>query len=271
MTNPAHIVDSYSLYRGTKPLLVSVPHAGIQIPDDLKPLFCERALQVEDTDWLLEQIYSFASSLGASLLIPKYSRYVIDLNRPPENTPMYVGVNNTQLCPTRFFSGDPLYEKGCEPTPEAVQGRVEKYWQPYHQALQAELDRIKTQHGHAVLWDGHSIRSQLPWLFEGRLPELNFGTVSGASCSASFSSAIRSHAEQQDQYQFVFDARFKGGYITRRYGMPAQGVHAIQLEMIWDCYMKEQRPFCIDPARANRLIPVLRSLLTTAINWGPDL
>jgi N-formylglutamate deformylase len=270
MNEPAQVHDSFTLYRGTKPLLVSVPHAGIKIPDDLKPLFCDRALQVEDTDWLLEQIYSFATALGASLLIPNYSRYVIDLNRPPENTPMYAGVNNTELCPTHFFSGDALYQHRCEPTPEQVQGRVIKYWQPYHQALQTELNRITTRHGHAVLWDGHSIRSQLPWLFEGRLPELNFGTVSGASCAASFSSAIRSQAQQQVQYQFVFDGRFKGGYITRRYGMPLEGVHAIQLEMIWDCYMKEQRPFCIDPIRANRLIPVLQSLLTIAIEWAPS-
>lgn len=163
----------YILHRGQRPLLVSVPHAGREIPPTLVDRFLPRALNVEDTDWHLDQLYDFVRELGASLLVPRYSRYVVDLNRPPDNQPMYPGVNNTELCPTRFFTGDPLYREGQAPTPEEVQLRVGRYWRPYHDALAAELQRLRAEHGHVVLFDAHSIKSELPWLFEGTLPALN--------------------------------------------------------------------------------------------------
>jgi N-formylglutamate deformylase len=263
-------MSSFTLHQGTQPLLVSVPHAGTQIPDELKKLFTDRALAVEDTDWFLDTIYAFAKQLGASFIVPKYSRYVVDLNRPPENTPMYTGVNNTELCPTRFFSGDPLYKPGLEPNDSQIESRVKLYWQPYHEALQAELARIKTIHGHAVLWDGHSICSQLPWLFDGRLPNLNLGTVSGTSCAIELQERVHSKAMNQTDFNVVLNGRFKGGYITRQYGQPVYGIHAIQLEMTWNCYMVEQPPYSIDPARCDRLVAVLEALLQTAMGWKPS-
>ena len=260
----------YTLYPGSTPLLVSLPHVGTLIPDTLRPLLVERAQAVEDTDWHLEALYHFARDIGASLIVPRHSRYVIDLNRPPENAPMYAGSNNTELCPTRFFNGDALYRDGHAPNAQAVQQRLHTYWQPYHAALAAELARLKAQHGHALLWDGHSIRSELPWLFEGRLPDLNLGTASGQSCAASLRSALTQVLQAQWAFSHVTDGRFKGGYITRQYGRPQDGIHAVQLEKCWSCYMDEAPPWVLSPERAARLLPVLRALLQTCLDWRPD-
>ena len=262
--------DSYSLHRGTAPLLISLPHVGTVIPDALQADMVERAGAVEDTDWHLEPLYAFARAMGASMLVPRYSRYVIDLNRPPENTPMYAGVNNTELCPTRFFTGDPLYRSGCEPTPEQITQRREGYWRPYHAALASELARLKATHGHAVLFDGHSIKSELPWLFEGRLPDLNLGTVAASSCADSLRQALVGVLRVQRHFSHVADARFKGGYITRHYGQPSHGVHAVQLEMCWRCYMDEVPPFTLDGARLAPLQAVLRGLVRTLLSWKPN-
>ena len=263
--------DTYTLHRGRTPLLVSLPHVGTQISPEVAPRLVPRALAVENTDWHLECIYAFASDeLGASLLVPRYSRFVVDLNRPPENTPMYPGVNNTELCPTRFFSGDALYRDACAPSEAEVTARVQRYWRPYHDALAGELARLKGEHGHALLWDGHSIQSELPWLFEGRLPALNLGTAGGASCAAALRARAIEVLAAQHHFSHVVDGRFKGGYITRHYGRPAIGQHAVQLEMCWSCYMAEVAPFEVDPQRAARLGPVLRALLQAALAWRPD-
>ena len=261
--------DVYTLRRGSTPLLLSLPHVGTHIPDALQARLVPQALAVEDTDWHLETLYAFAHDLGASVLVPHHSRYVIDLNRPPENLPMYPGVNNTELCPTRAFTGTPLHRDGSEPDDAEVLQRLDQYWRPYHRALGAELARLKAAHGHALLWDGHSIKSHLPWLFEGRLPDLNLGTVSGGSCAPSLRAALMDTLDGQGNYSHVTDGRFKGGYITRRYGRPRDGVHAVQMEMCWSCYMPEQPPYQTDPSRLKRLQPVLRSLLTAMLDWRP--
>jgi len=258
-----------TLHRGSAPLLVSLPHVGTRIPDSLKPRFVLRALEVEDTDWHLDWLYAFARELGASVIVPLHSRYVIDLNRPPENVPMYAGTNNTELCPTRSFSGEPLYRNGQAPDDDEVQTRLARYWKPYHDVLAGELVRLQGEHGHAVLWDGHSIRSVLPWLFDGRLPDLNLGTAGGASCAPSLRAELMRVLESQDRYTHVADGRFKGGYITRHFGRPQHGVHAVQLEMCWSTYMREQPPYVVDSKRAARLEPVLHTLLQAALAWRP--
>nr|WP_054019085.1 N-formylglutamate deformylase [Piscinibacter sakaiensis] len=272
MAGPAEPIRTphYTLWPGRSPLLVSVPHAGRHLPDALRARLQPRAAEVEDCDWFLDEVYGFARELGAGLLVPQAARYVIDLNRPPADTPMYAGRNNTGLVPTRFFSGEPLYLAGQEPGPDEVAQRRATWWQPYHDALRAELDRLKAVHGHALLWEGHSIRSELPWLFEGRLPDLNLGTVEGRSCTPALRAALARVLAAQDGYSHVVDGRFKGGHITRAYGQPAQGVQAVQLEMVWATYMAEAPPWRIDPARLARLQPVLRSLLGAMLAWRPD-
>lgn len=259
----------FDLYPGSTPLLVSVPHAGRHIPDALRAAYVPRALEVEDTDWHLETLYGFVRELGAGLIVPRHSRYVVDLNRPSENTPMYAGSNNTELCPTRFFSGDALYREGRSPGAAEIARRVETYWRPYHDALRAELERLRARHGHAVLFDGHSIKSQVPWLFEGRLPDLNLGTASGASCAPALREALALVLQSRRQFSHVVDGRFKGGHITRHFGRPGAGIHAIQLEMCWSTYMAEEPPYRIDPERARQLTPLLQDLVQTMRDWRP--
>ena len=261
--------DVYSLHLGTQPLLVSVPHVGRELPPDQQHRYVESAFQFEDADWHLDELYGFVKALGASLIVPRYSRFLIDLNRPPENAPMYPGVNNTELCPTRFFTGDALYRAGMAPDASEIARRMRAYWQPYHDALRAELRRIHTAHGHAVLFDGHSIKSELPWLFEGKLPDLNLGTASGTSCAPTLRAALNRVLDAQAHFTHVTDGRFKGGHITRHYGQPDKGIHAVQLEMCWSSYMAEQAPFELDPRRTARLSPVLQALVHTMLRWTP--
>ncbi len=261
--------SAFQFSRGTVPLLVSLPHCGELIPDELRDAYDPRAFRLEDTDWHLQRLYGFAWQLGASVLLPRASRYVIDLNRPPDDAPMYPAANNTELCPTRFFTGDPLYLDGRAPSADEIAQRTRAWWQPYHRALQAEIDRLRAEHGHVVLFDGHSIKSELPWLFEGRLPALNLGTVDGTSCAPSLRDALADVLGGQHGYSHAVDGRFKGGYITRHYGQPAQDVHAVQLEMTWACYMDEDAPYKYRNDRAVEVTPVLEDLLRTMRDWKP--
>jgi N-formylglutamate deformylase len=269
LPQPAADGSVFRLERGRTPLLLSLPHVGTDLPGSQRWRYVGRAFAVEDTDWHLERLYGFAREQGASLIVPRYSRYLIDLNRPSENAPMYPGVNNTELCPTRFFSGEPLYRDGAAPDAAEIARRVREHWQPYHDALHDELERLRTEHGHAILFDAHSIKSELPWLFEGRLPDLNLGTAGGASCAPALREALAGMLAAQTQYTQVVDGRFKGGHITRYFGRPETGVHAVQLEMCWRCYMLEDPPFAFDPPRAAAVTPLLRRLVDTMLAWSP--
>jgi N-formylglutamate deformylase len=259
-----------TLRRGTTPLLVSMPHVGTHIPVELRGHYGPRALATEDTDWHLERLYSFLTELGASVLVPTVARYVIDLNRPPNDAPMYPGASNTELCPTRFFTGDALYRDGFAPDAKERQRRRNLYWQPYHDALTSELDRLKARHGYALLWDAHSIRGEIPWLFEGRLPDLNIGTADGASAHPSITDAV-AKACSASTFSSVVNGRFKGGYITRHYGQPQNNIHAIQLEKCQRLYMTEEAPFEFDDNQSAELRPVLNTMMHAALNAAKAL
>ncbi len=261
--------DVYWLHRGTRPLLISFPHVGTQIPPQQRERYTERALQVEDTDWFLDRLFAFAEPLGASLLVPVHSRYLIDLNRPSDNRPMYPGRNNTELCPTRHFTGEPIYREGQAPDEAEIRRRVFAYWQPYHDALHDELARIRGQHGHAVLFDAHSIKSELPWLFEGTLPHMNVGTAGGTSCAPALRERVQAVFAAQTVHTHVMDGRFQGGHITRSYGCPADGVHAVQLEMCWRAYMEETPPYVWNEGLAVAVQPLLQTLVQTLMDWQP--
>ncbi len=254
----------YTLHAGTAPLLISLPHNGSAVPDEIAAHLQPSARSVPDTDWFVSRLYDFARELGASILVPQYSRYVVDLNRPPDDVSLYPGQNTTGLCPIVMFSGEAVYLPGQEPSPEDVLARVERYWRPYHQALRAELDRLNAAHGRALLWEGHSIRSRVPFLFEGQLPDLNLGTAAGASCSPERQARLEAVLSAQSDYSWVANGRFKGGYITRHYGQPAQGVDAVQLELAQLTYMDEDIASW-DAARAAKLQVLLRELLTAAL------
>ena len=210
------------LHRGTHAAAAAACRTSApRSPTSCARASCRARSRVEDTDWHLDRLYAFARELGASVLVPRHSRYVIDLNRPPENTPMYPGANNTELVPDALLHRRAaLPRRPRRPTSAEVERRRDAYWRPYHDALAAELARLNAEHGHAVLCDGHSIQAELPWLFEGRLPDLNLGTAGGASCAPALRDALMAVLAAQSSFSHVIDGRFKGGYITRHYGRP---------------------------------------------------
>ena len=262
-------IATFALHRGNAPLLISFPHVGTAIPVDQQDLYTARALETEDTDWFLDRLYGFATARGATLIVPTFSRYLVDLNRSSDNAPMYPGQNNTELCPTRHFSGEALYREQCAPDASEISRRVTLFWNPYHNALRDELARLKRLHGHAVLLDAHSIKSELPWLFEGQLPHMSIGTANGESCAAALSDDVMHVFSTQTAFSHVLNGRFKGGHITRHFGNPDEGIHAIQLEMCWRSYMNEAPPYRWDDVRAAQVTPLLRTFVDALLGWTP--
>lgn len=262
MTPPFHFKS------GTTPLLISMPHVGTTIPGVIAEDMTDFAKIKADTDWHLPLLYDMAMSLGASVISAEYSRYVIDLNRPKEDHNLYPGQDTTGLCPVDTFHKQPLYKSGREPGPAQIALRVEKFWQPYHTQLASELERIRTEHGISILWDAHSIASVVPRFFQGKLPDLNFGTADQHSCDLALQNALQATMQPVTNVSYVFNGRFKGGYITRNYGQPANRVHAIQLEMSQCVYMNETAPFDYRPDLAKNVQPLLTELLTTCLDWA---
>ncbi|HRL20802.1 MAG TPA: N-formylglutamate deformylase [Alcaligenes sp.] len=258
----------FDFYPGTAPLLISMPHAGTYVPPDVAARFTATARQVPDTDWHLPRLYACARELGASVLVANYSRFVVDQNRPPDNTSLYPGQSVTGLCPLDTFGDEPIYLPGQEPQEQEVAQRRDAIWRPYHQQLEQELARLSAMHGRVVLWDAHSIRSVVPRFFQGTLPDLNFGTADGASCDPALSARLMAAAQADGHYTSVLNGRFKGGYITRNYGRPAHGVHAVQLEMAQCCYMQEHWPFDYQDEVARRVQPLIETLLREALAFA---
>lgn len=256
--------DICTLHQGTRPLLLSLPHDGIAIAPGLLERFTPEARQLPDTDWFVSRLYAFAVEWGASVLVPRHSRYVVDLNRPPDDVSLYPGQNGTGLCPLVCFSGGPVYLPGQEPDELEVIARVERFWRPYHETLLHELKRIHHAHGRAVLWEGHSIRAELPFLFAGRLPDCNLGTADGHSCRAGTQRRLEAVLAGQSRHSWAVNGRFKGGYITRHYGQPMLGIEAVQLELAQSSYMDEER-VAYDETRAASLQVLLRELLASAL------
>ncbi len=261
--------DAYSLKQGNIPLLISIPHLGRLIPPDVRGQLTDVADVVADTDWHLDRLYAFAESLGASLLTARYSRYVIDLNRPPDGVSLYPGQTTTGLCPTETFRGEPLYRDGQAPDAAEVDRRRSHFWQPYHTQLQAEIDRLRQTYDNVLLWEAHSIASVLPRLFDGKLPDFNLGTNSGKSCAPALLDEITGTLQGRPtpSFTWVVNDRFKGGYITRQYGRPLEGVHAVQLEMCQSTYMEEQPPFDYRPDLAASVTPAVHDMIDAALGW----
>lgn len=253
---------------GKVPMLVSMPHVGIDIPDEVAARMAPCALVRADTDWHLTELYGFLGEMGVSTLSARWSRYLIDLNRPPEDTNLYPGLDTTGLCPTDTFERERLYLPGMAPAEAEVRERLERYWRPYHTQLRAELDRLLGLFGRVVLWDAHSITSRVPRFFEGKLPDLNFGTADGRSCAAGLERAVLQVARSQPRFTMVVNGRFKGGHITRHYGQPQSNVHAIQLEMCQCLYMDEAPPFTYRPEVAAGVQPLLARLTQAALDWA---
>jgi N-formylglutamate amidohydrolase len=251
--------DVFAYHEGNAPLLISVPHDGRKIPQEQRERMTEAGLELPDTDWHVAELYDFVRELGASMLVANYSRYVVDLNRPADDTAMYEGQVATGLCPQYTFAGEPLYERDAAVTPEEVSRRVDCYWRPYHDRLRATIAGIRASHGYALLWDAHSIGSRVPRLFDGELPILNLGTYDDQCCDPRISQVLLEIAGASP-FDAVLNGRFKGGHITRHYGDPAISVHAVQLELAQRGYMDE-RSRTYDDVLASRLRRTLRQLL----------
>jgi formiminoglutamase len=260
--------------RGTAPLLVSIPHTGIDLAG-LESRLVSPWLGRRDADWWIDKLYDFAGDLGATVVHTAISRTVIDVNRDPSGASLYPGQTTTGLCPTETFDGDPLYREGEEPGPSEIDERREKYFVPYHAALQAEIDRLRALHGKLVLYDCHSIRSVLPRLFEGTLPVFNLGTNDGKSADPVLQSMVGQIMAETGE-SFVVNGRFKGGWITRHFGQPQDGVHALQMELSNRGYLREPEgkgepdnwPVPYDADFAAPIRATLKKILETAISWA---
>jgi N-formylglutamate deformylase len=260
----------WTLQRGDAAVIVNVPHAGIHIPPALAAGMTGAALAVPDTDWHVGELCAgFSQSLNLTLLCATHSRYVVDLNRDPAGAALYPGKSNTELCPTSTFHDEPIYRTGAAPDAAAIASRVEQYWRPYHAALAIEMDRVVARHGYVILLDAHSIISVAPRFFDGRLPDLNLGSADGASCSPALAELAWAVLGNAPGFSSVHNGRFKGGFITRHFGRPAERRHALQLEMAQSCYMDENRPHDFDLPTAAGLQAVLRQLVEALISWRP--
>ncbi|WCE03436.1 N-formylglutamate deformylase [Pseudoxanthomonas sp. JBR18] len=262
------------IHRGDAPLIVSFPHTGTELPAGLEDRFVSPWLARRDADWYVHQLYAFARELGATTIRTAISRSVIDVNRDPSGVSLYPGQNTTGLCPLTTFDNQPLYRDGFEPDDAEIARRRERWLTPYHEALASEIERLRTQHGRVVVYDAHSIRSHIPHLFEGELPQFNIGTNTDTSCDARLTDAVEQHCAESG-LSHVRNGRFKGGWITRHHARPAQGVHAIQMELACRGYMDEPSQVTPDtwptpwsPARAQRLQDTLRGVLSAALDFA---
>ncbi len=265
------MTDPFTFRAGGGPLLVSMPHVGTELPEAIAARMTGLAKTVPDTDWHLDRLYDFLDDLDASVLAATQSRYVIDLNRAPDDKPLYPSASDTGLCPTTSFGEEAIYLEGRAPDAAEIEARKDRVFRPYHQRLGRALAAIKERHGYALLWEAHSIRSRVPRFFEGRLPDLNLGSARGASADPALIARLQQVAAAEGAaagFSHALDGRFKGGYITRNFGDPAERVHAVQLELSQITYMDEAPPFGFRDELAAVLRPVLRRFLETMLAWG---
>lgn len=253
------------------PILLSMPHVGTKIPQIIAGNMTSAALKMPDTDWHLPLLYDMAEAYDVSVLSAIYMRYVIDLNRPPDDISLYPGQDTTGICPIDTFDKQPIYLNGKIPNEAEIRIRIKLYWKQYHLKLKSELHRIHSIHGVALLWDAHSIASYVPRFFSGKLPDLNFGTADLQSCNVSLQEAlieVMQNSEHAKKYSYVFNGRFKGGYITRSYGVPAINIHAVQLEMNQCIYMHENPLYQYAPELAKGVKSLLGDLIETCLAWA---
>jgi N-formylglutamate amidohydrolase len=252
------MIEVFSAFEGDLPLLVSVPHDGCQVPDEIRARMSPAGLAMPDTDWHVAELYEFARELGASMQVANYSRYVVDLNRSATDDVLYPGQVVTGLFPQQTFSGEKIYKEGGVTEVEKT-ARIDKYWRPYHTRIASTLAAMRKHYGYALLWDAHSIPSVVPRLFDGELAELNIGTDGGKSCEPLIETAVVERA-LASPYSTAVNDRFRGGYITRHYGDPENRVYAIQLEIAQRAYMDEATTV-FEADKAGRLRATLQELL----------
>lgn len=254
-------MNPVSVKRGDSPIVLAFPHAGTWLPAEAMSYLNSQGARLTDTDWHVNQLYCDLLP-EATTVSANFHRYLIDANRDPSGQSLYPGQNTTSLVPLTDFDNIPLYNDGAAPDRAEIEQRLQRYHRPYHQALGDELARLKARYGSVILFDCHSIRSQCPFLFAGKLPDLNIGDNDGSSCAAAVTEVVVSHCQRASNYSTVVNGRFKGGWTTRHYGRPNQGIHALQLELAQSCYLQsEVLPFAYDEAAAAKLRPLLQRIL----------
>ncbi len=259
------------IHRGTSPVILAFPHTGTEMPEEVGARLNDTGRNLADTDWHIHRLYDGLLD-DATTVRATFHRYVIDANRSPRDESLYPGQNTTGLVPMTDFDGRPIWKDGDHPTPADVAARLAAFHAPYHAALTAEIDRVRSSHGVAILYDCHSIRSRIPFLFEGQLPDFNIGTDSGRSCATALEAAVHEVCASAPGYSSVLNGRFKGGWTTRHYARPEAGVHAIQMELAQSGYLDaEALPFSYDDGRAARLRPYLAIILTRIAALAPTL
>lgn len=256
---------SFEFRSGSIPLLISIPHNGSAFPPGTEGRLTEAGRSSRDTDWFVDRLYDLPEARGCGLMVANISRFVIDLNRPATGESLYPGQTTTGLTPTECFDGTPIHA-GPFPGPAEIARRIRAFWQPYHDQLAAELDRLVAAHGRVALIDAHSIRPVLPRLFPGRLPDFNLGTNRGVSCDGELAEAVLEPLRQQRDYSWVRDGRFVGGYITRHYGQPNRNVHAFQIELAQSTYLHDNQPEW-HAERATAVQQLLARILLAVRRW----
>ena len=272
MSHPVTFSDfempGYDFHSGSAPLLVSMPHVGTRLPKGLHARLSEACALLGDTDWHLPRLYDFVRDLGASVIVARYTRFTVDLNRPPDDAPLYTTAT-TGLHPETLFDGRSAFRAGQQLSADERARFLEGLWRPYHHRIAVELASLRERHGHAVLFDAHSIAGEIPRLFDGVLPDFNIGTADGRSADAALTDRLAAVVAAAPQYRSAVNGRFKGGYITRHYGDPAQGIHAVQLELAQRTYMHESPPYDYVPEKAEEVRPVLRRFVETMLRFRP--
>lgn len=261
-------MDPVEIVRGDSPVILGLPHTGLFVPDEIMAELNDTGRALTDTDWNIHLLYADLLP-GATSVRATFHRYVIDANRDPSGKSLYPGQNTTGLCPIIDFDGKPLYQAGKEPDAAAIEARRTAFHAPYHAALTAEIERVRAKHRIAILYDCHSIRSDLPFLFEGTLPDFNIGDNNGVTCAPEVTRIVADLCKSADGYSTIVNGRFKGGWTTRHYGRPEDGVHAIQMELAQNTHLKaEAHPFELDPDKSERLRAILRNILTDIEIWA---
>lgn len=251
----------FETHQGTSPVILAFPHTGTDVPADIWERLNDNGRILADTDWHIERLYTGLLP-EATTVRATFHRYVIDANRDPAGVSLYPGQNTTGLVPETDFDGKPIWKDGAAPTEADIAYRLAHFHAPYHAALAAEIERVKAIHGVAILYDCHSIRSLIPFLFEGRLPDFNVGTDMGRTCAKEIETATFEICARAEGYTSILNGRFKGGWTTRHYGRPETGVHAIQMELAQVSHLAtEAPPFALDEAKAARLCIPLKDIL----------
>ena len=258
----------FTFVEGSLPILVSFPHNSSFIPQSLKRRFSESGRSSQDTDWFLDRLYDLDELKQASKIVAGFSRYVIDLNRPADNQSLYPGQTTTGLIPASCFDGSEIYLEAV-PKEDEIDERIQHIWRPYHEKIESELDRLKHEFGYAVLIEAHSIKSRVPRLFEGTIPDFNVGTNNGLSCSPDLQDQIAGVLESQNDYSHVINGRFIGGYITRHFGSPEHKIHAVQFELSQATYLDEEAAQW-DDVNATKVQTVFSKIMQAITQWQPN-